>query len=122
MIFSRWNAIVLLLVLAFSVPTESTPDEDSPPPGYRIHRSIPPPGAKTHMVIPGERFRASGFKRWFYGSNNRDLWTTPIEVAVLDLDSTGGGLTPLRTGRIRTVHLASLYRRRRSPIYGPLPG
>ncbi len=98
MIFSRWNAIVFLLVLAFSIPTESTSQEDSPAPGYRIHRSIPPQGARTHMVIPGERFRASGFKRWFYGSNYRDLWTTPIEVAVLDLDSVGGGLTPLRTG------------------------
>ncbi len=50
------------------------------------------------MVIPGERFRANGFKRWFYGSNYRDLWTTPIEAAVLNLDSVGGGLTPLRTG------------------------
>ena len=50
------------------------------------------------MVIPGERFRAGGFKRWFYGSNYRNLWTIPIEVAVLDLDKAGGGLTPLRTG------------------------
>ncbi|MDE2828878.1 MAG: hypothetical protein OXN20_02030 [Gemmatimonadota bacterium] len=98
MIFFRWNAILLFLVLAFSVPIESTSEEDSPPPGYRIHRSIPPPGAKTHLVVIGERFRASGFKRWFYGNNYRDLWTTPIEVAVLDLNSVGGGLTPLRTG------------------------
>jgi len=49
-------------------------------------------------VVPGERFRASPSKRWFYGNNYRDLWTTPIEVAVLDLDGVGGGLTPLRTG------------------------
>ena len=63
-----------------------------------IHRSIPPPGATTHLVIPGERFRTSSFRRWFYGSNYRDLWTTPIEVQVLDLDRVGGGLTPLRTG------------------------
>ena len=98
MVFPKQNAILFLLVLAFSVPIESTPDEDSPAPGHRIHRSIPPQGARTHMVVPGERFRAGGFKRWFYGSNNRDLWTTPIEVAVLDLDKVGGGLTPLRTG------------------------
>ena len=98
MIFFKWSAILFSLVLAFSIPIESTSQEDSPPPGYRIHRSIPPPGAKTHMVIPGERFRAGGFKRWFYGSNNRDLWTTPIAVAVLELDRVGGGLTPLRTG------------------------
>ena len=98
MTFSRWSVILLFLVLAFSVPTASTSQEDSPAPGHRIHRSIPPQSAKTHMVTPGERFRASGFKRWFYGSNYRDLWTTPIEVAVLNLDSVGGGLTPLRTG------------------------
>ena len=98
MIFSKWNALLLSLVLAFSVQAESIPQKDPPPPGYRIHRSIPPQGARTHVVVPGERFRASKFKRWFYGSGYRDLWTIPIEVAVLDLDSVGGGLTPLRTG------------------------
>ena len=81
--------IVLSLALAISVPATSAAEE-SPPPGYKIHRSIPPPGAKTHVVIPGERFRAGGFKRWLYGSDYRDLWTTPIEVAVLDLDRIGG--------------------------------
>ncbi|MCE2447857.1 MAG: hypothetical protein J4F35_05560 [Candidatus Latescibacteria bacterium] len=50
------------------------------------------------MVILGERFRGGGFKRWLYGSDYRDLWATPIEVTVLDLDRVGGGLTPLRTG------------------------
>ena len=49
-------------------------------------------------MVPGERFRAGAFKRWLYGSDYRDLWTTPIEAEVLDLDSVGGGLTPLRTG------------------------
>lgn len=98
MIFSKWNAVLLSLVFALSVPAVSASEQDSPPPGYRIHRSIPPPGAKTHIVAPGERFRAGGFRRWFHGSGYRDLWTTPIEVAVLDLDSVGGGLTPLRTG------------------------
>ena len=98
MIFPKRNAVLLSLVLAFSVSTESTPQEDPPAPGYRIHRSIPPQGAKTHVVVPGERFRVGGFKRWLYGRDYRDLWTTPIEVAVLDLDRVGGGLTPLRTG------------------------
>ena len=98
MIFSKRNAALFSLVLALSVSTESTPHEDLPAPGHKIHRSIPPQGAKTHVVVPGERFRAGGFKRWFYGHDYRDLWTTPIEVAVLDLDRIGGGLTPLRTG------------------------
>ena len=98
MMFSRRNPVLLLIVLAFSVPAESTPQKSSPAPGSMIQRSIPPKGARTHLVIPGERFRAGGFKRWLYGSNYRDLWNTPIEVAVLDLDAVGGGLTPLRTG------------------------
>ena len=94
---SKWGFLAFL-GFALSVPAESTPQKDSPAPGHRIHRSIPPPGAKTHLVIPGERFRAGWFQRWFYGSDYRDLWTTPIEIVVLDLNSIGGGLTPLRTG------------------------
>ena len=98
MIFSKWKVLLLSLMFTFSVPAVSAPQKDSPSPGYQIHRSIPPQGAKTHVVVPGERFRAGWFKRWFSGSDYRDLWTTPIEMAVLDLDSVGGGLTPLRTG------------------------
>ena len=98
MILPKQNAVLLSLMFALAVSVESTPQNDSPAPGYRIHRSIPPQGAKTHVVIPGTRFRAGGFKRWLYGRDYRDLWTTPIEVAVLDLDRIGGGLTPFRTG------------------------
>ena len=94
----RKIAVALSLALGLSASAEAAPRTDAPPPGWRIHRSIPPEGAKTHMVVPGERFRAGAFKRWLYGSDYRDLWTTPIEVEVLDLDSVGGGLTPLRTG------------------------
>ena len=96
-------AVVLSLVLAFAdwasaEPQEDSSGQDSPPPGWRIHRSVPPEGAATHVVVPGERFRAGSFKRWLYGGDYRDLWTTPIEVEVLDLGSVGGGLRPLRAG------------------------
>ena len=97
MVSSKRIPIVLSLVLAVSIPAESAAEE-SPPPGHKIHRSIPPQGAKTHVVVLGKRFRAGRFKRWLYGRDYRDLWATPIEVAVLDLDRIGGGLTPLRTG------------------------
>lgn len=93
---SKRSAIPLALALA--VPAAAAAQEAPLTQGPRIHRSIPPPGAKTHLVVPGERFRASASKRWLYGDNYRDLWTTPVEVAVLDLDAVGGGLTPLRTG------------------------
>ncbi len=64
----------------------------------QITRSPPPREARVHTVVPGGRYRASGFKRWLLGSDYRDLWTSPIEVPVLNLDSVGYGLTPLRTG------------------------
>ena len=92
------RAVLLSWTLALAVPAAAVPQEDPPAPGSMIHRSAPLPGARTHTVIPGERFRATPFERWFYGSNYRDLWTTPIELPVLDLDRVGGGLTPLRTG------------------------
>lgn len=89
----RGRTLLLLALAAFSTGVAAGQE-----PGARIHRSIPPPGAETHVVVPGERFRSGDFGRWLRGPAYRDLWTTPIEVAVLDLDRVGGGLTPLRTG------------------------
>lgn len=95
---TKYNVPLLLFILLLAFPAVSASQDAPPAQGKRIHRSIPPEGAETHVVVPAERFRAGGFKRWFYGSDYRDLWTTPIEVAVLDLDEVGGGLTPFRTG------------------------
>ena len=66
--------------------------------GQLIHRSIPEKGDTTHVVVPGERFKVGRLQRWIYGSNYRQIWLTPIEVPVLDLDAVGGGLSPMRTG------------------------
>ena len=97
--FTRRRMLVpLCLALTFSFPAVAKAQQDQPSPGHRIQRSPPPPGVRTHTVVPGQRFAAGSFKSWFYGSDYRALWTTPIEVAVLDLDGVGGGLTPLRTG------------------------
>jgi len=64
----------------------------------QIQRSPPPEGARTHTVVPGGRYEAGAFKRWFFGSGYRDVWTAPIEVPVLDLGSKAGGLTVTETG------------------------
>jgi hypothetical protein len=53
---------------------------------------------KTAVVEPGERYRAGWLGRLFLGTQWRDLWTTPIQVPVLDLGSFDGGLTPEREG------------------------
>ena len=66
--------------------------------GKLIHRSIPEKGDTTHIVVSGERFKVGRLQRWIYGNNYRQIWMTPIEVPVLDLDAVDGGLSPMRTG------------------------
>jgi hypothetical protein len=49
-------------------------------------------------VIPGEQYKAGSLHRWFFGSGYREVWTTPVRVPVLNLDTFAGGLTPIRRG------------------------
>ncbi len=55
------------------------------------------PGS-TVIVTPRGRYGAGVFHRFFMGGLNRDLWSLPIEIEVLDLDDFAGGLTPVRRG------------------------
>jgi len=45
-------------------------------------------------VILGEEFNAGWLHKSLFGSQWRDLWTTPISIPVLDIHSFDGGLTP----------------------------
>ncbi|MBT8395482.1 MAG: hypothetical protein KJN92_00890 [Gemmatimonadetes bacterium] len=64
----------------------------------QISRSVPPTGASTHTVVPGARYEAEGIRRWFFGGGYRDIWTTPIQIPVLDLEKDIGGLVVTGTG------------------------
>ena len=55
-------------------------------------------GESTVVTAAGEQYRAGAFHRWTLGRHYRDLWTTPIEVEVLDLSTFAGGITPLQRG------------------------
>jgi hypothetical protein len=58
-------------------------------------------------VAAGPQYRAGGFHEFVFGKGYRDLWTTPIDVPVLDLQKTGGGLTPVRVvGQAQGLGLA----------------
>jgi hypothetical protein len=81
---------VLLLVWPMSVEGQA-PTSDSTPPTQ-------PSSSDSLKVVPGARYRAGWFHRWFLGSHYRDLWTTSLEVEVLDLDSFAGGLKPTKRG------------------------
>lgn len=55
-------------------------------------------GTPTVTVVAGEQYAAGPVKRFFLGDNWRDVWTTPLQVRVLDLATFAGGLTPEEQG------------------------
>ncbi len=61
----------------------------------------------TQKVVAGKKYEASGIHKWLLGKNYRDLWMTPVEIEVLDLQKHAGGLKPLmRVGGKQTLGLA----------------
>jgi hypothetical protein len=54
---------------------------------------------ESAWVAAGARYHADPTLRWFDGNSYRALWTTPIRVPVLDLQTfVPGGLRPLKEG------------------------
>lgn len=63
--------------------------------------------AETREIVADPTLSAGPVKRFFFGADYRDLWTTPVEIEVLDLSSEAGGLTPqFRVGGAQTFGLA----------------
>ncbi len=57
-------------------------------------------------LVPNPRYRAGWLTRALVGDHNRDLWTAPITLALLDLDRYAGGLAPLcRPSTLETATL-----------------
>ncbi len=48
--------------------------------------------------IPGPQFKANWLKRTAFGTLYRTTWTTPVQVSLLDLKRTYGGLVPIGRG------------------------
>ncbi|HSP87005.1 MAG TPA: BamA/TamA family outer membrane protein [Ignavibacteriaceae bacterium] len=53
---------------------------------------------KYITIIPGKQYEAGWLHEVFFGAHWRDLWTTPVQAEILDLDKFAGGLTPLKQG------------------------
>jgi hypothetical protein len=64
--------------------------------------------AETRKVMAGRPgYKAGGFHQFWLGKDYREMWTTPIEVPVLDLRTYAGGLTPVRqVGGLQSLGLA----------------
>lgn len=62
---------------------------------------------ETQPAVAGQEYEASGFHRWLFGKDYRDLWTSPIQAEVLDLGTYAGGLKPvMRVGGQQSKGLA----------------
>lgn len=51
---------------------------------------------RTERLVAGQQFEAGGFHRMLWGANYRELWTSPVELPVLDLGTFAGGLKVVR--------------------------
>jgi hypothetical protein len=72
-----------------------------------LFATAPAGRAETREVIAGPEYERSSLHNFWWGKNYRELWTTPIQVEVLDLKSEAGGLTPVfRVGGMQTPGLA----------------
>ena len=61
-------------------------------------RGVPEARVETRVVSPGVGYDAGWLHQRLFGHTYRDLWTTPVEIPVLDVANFAGGLIPLRSG------------------------
>ncbi|MEM1128684.1 MAG: hypothetical protein AAGI71_18720, partial [Bacteroidota bacterium] len=52
----------------------------------------------TRVVAANPAYQGTALRRAILGRHNRKAWATPVEVPVLDLGRTAGGLTPVKRG------------------------
>ena len=80
--------ISLLLLVVAGVAPRSLPAQE-PAAGQR---------GRDTTIVAGAHYAKPGIYRFYFGKQYRDLWTVPIRVPLLDLDTFAGGLTPTTAG------------------------
>ena len=70
--------------------------------------TAPTPSPTRQTVVAGDHYSAGWLHRLLLGAHYRDLWTTPLEVEVLDLSRFAGGLTPTGCGGRRETKVLRL--------------
>ena len=53
---------------------------------------------KDTTITAGSEYNAGWMHEFFFGSHWRDVWTTPVKVPILDINTFAGGLTPIKKG------------------------
>jgi len=81
--------------------------------GQTSHDSIDPDSGRPPRFVTataGPHYGAGWLHRLLFGADYRLLWTTPIEVEVLNMRTYAGGLKPVRRGghsETTSLHLAA---------------
>ena len=75
--------------------------------GLALAQSPGSPSNPSHTVSvqAGSRYDRGGIWRTLFGNEWREVWSAPITVPVLDLDTYAGGLTPFKAGGNQTKTL-----------------
>ncbi len=91
------------------------------PSGAQVARRDSTTATGSVIVTAGPGYRAGWLHRLILGGDYRNLWTTPIEVDVLDLRTEAGGLKPLkRGGSMQTNSLRFAAGNGREYVFRPL--
>jgi hypothetical protein len=97
----RWyRAAVSVVVLLCSVETGSAAGQQPQPAGKVAPEIV--------RVVPGPGYRVDGLPQRLVGEGWRELWLTPVEAPVLDLNRHRGGLEVQEAGggaQTRSLHL-----------------
>ncbi len=91
-LFQRGVLSILALVLCSAVSPAKASAQPAKIPEAQLA------GKELVTVVPGAGYEAGSLHTKIFGKRWRSLWTTPIEVPVLNLATFAGGLHPFETG------------------------
>ncbi|MEO0338886.1 MAG: hypothetical protein AAF242_06705, partial [Bacteroidota bacterium] len=71
----------------------------APRPGSTPEEKKYPPISKTDTVVAANSsFEANNFKGFMMGDQYREIWMTPVQAELIDLETKFGGLEPIKKG------------------------
>ncbi|WP_028978587.1 hypothetical protein [Sporocytophaga myxococcoides] len=96
--------ITIFLLIIFSLITTSGYlvgcNESKNPvyPGRKLQGKTPLSLDTTVITTPGIGYTKGDVYKFFFGEHYRKIWATPVEVPIIDLENTHGGLAFSKTG------------------------
>lgn len=92
---NRFFSVLFLLLVSYLLKAQKT-------------TLVSAPDSFHKKVIAGAEYKAGSFHQWLWGKDYRKEWITPVIVPILNMDTTFGGLTPIKEGGGRQTKLLRL--------------